>query len=281
MPHLVFGRGLGCRKDPVDERDYPLTRIPPELRAKLPALVDYTDKMTAVSDQGDEGTCVGFATVDGMKEYQETKEWKKTIQLSVRYVYSEAQKIDGYPDDEEGTDIRCAMKVLNNKGVPPQSCWKYKPHQTDKACGNADDLAMAYRIARYVRLKTLAEMKESLFVNGPFVAGVEVYEGWMMPGVDKTGVIPMPKKGEELLGGHAICIVGYDNKKKRFKFKNSWSRAWGEEGYGYLPYTYMTKYGMDCWSGKDKLHDPQMMKSIMAISKGLIKEGSWKAESFG
>jgi C1A family cysteine protease len=281
MPHLVFGRGLGCRKDPVDTRDYPLTRIPPALRAKLPAIVDYTDKMVGVSDQGDEGTCVGFATVDGMKEYQETKEWKKTIQLSVRYVYSEAQKIDGYPDDEEGTDIRCAMKVLNVKGVPPQSCWKYKPHQTNKPCNNADDLAMAYRIDRYVRLKTLAEMKESLFVNGPFVAGVEVYESWMTAAVDKAGVIPMPKKDEELLGGHAICIVGYDDKKKRFKFKNSWSRGWGDDGYGYLLYTYMTKYGMDCWSGKDKLHDPDMMKSIKAISKGLIKEGVWKAESFG
>jgi len=118
-------------------------------------------------------------------------------------------------------------------------------------------------------------------INGPSVAGVGVYESWMTPAVDKTGVIPMPKKSEELLGGHAICIVGYDDKKKRFKFKNSWSRSWGDDGYGYLLYTYMTKYGMDCWSGKDKLHDPQMMKSIMAISKGLINSGIWKVESFG
>jgi len=66
------------------------------------------------------GTCVGFATVDGMKEYQEKTEWKKTIQLSVRYVYSNAQKIDAYPDDEEGTDIRSAMKVLNKSGVPTE-----------------------------------------------------------------------------------------------------------------------------------------------------------------
>jgi hypothetical protein len=43
----------------------------------------------------------------------------------------------------------------------------------------------------------------------------------------------------------------------------------------------MTKYGMDFWSGKDKLHDPDMMKSIKAISKGLIKDGIWKTESFG
>ena len=146
-------RALGCLKDPKDKRDYPLTRIPPALKVKLPAKIDYIKKMSPVSNQGDEGTCVGFATVDGMKEYQEKAEYKKSIQLSVRYVYAGAQKIDGYPDDEDGTDIRSAMKVLNKKGVPPKKCWPYKVRQTDKPCEDADKLAEKYRIERYVRLK--------------------------------------------------------------------------------------------------------------------------------
>jgi len=44
------------------------------------------------------------------------------------------------------------------------------------------------------------------------LAGVRVYESWFNKGVNKTGIIPMPKKGEEILGGHAICIVGYDDR---------------------------------------------------------------------
>ena len=268
MPRLVFGRGLGCLKDPIDKRDFHLTRLPPRLRVKLPAKIDYTSGMSAVSDQGDEGTCVGFASVDGMKEYQELKEWKKDVQLSVRYVYTEARKLDFWPSDE-GTSIRSAMKVLCNKGVPPEDCWKYKPHQADKPCKNAKELAKPYRIERYVTLDTTDEMRESLFVNGPFVGGVDVYECWEKPSVDRTGVIPMPKKGERLLGGHAICIMGYDDKKKRFKFKNSWSADWGEKGYGYIPYAYVEKYGSDHWSGKDRLDDAETAKAIVKALAGL------------
>jgi len=264
MPELKHA--LGCLKDPVDRRDLPLTRIPPALKVKLPPRIDYSKKMTPVSDQGDEGTCVGFATVDGMKEYQEKTEWKKTVQLSVRYVYSNAQKIDGYPDDEEGTDIRSAMKVLNKNGVPPQSCWPYKPHQQDKACPNADELAKPYRTEKYVTLKTDAEMKESLVVNGPFVAGVEVYyDAWGT--AEKTGIVKMPGKNDVLAGGHAICIVGYDDKKKLWKFKNSWGKSWGAKGFGFLPYEYMKKYGMDAWSAKDILSD----KKVQMVLERFVK----------
>jgi len=63
-------------------------------------------------------------------------------------------------------------------------------------------------------------MKESLVINGPFVAGVEVYyDAW--GAAEKTGIVKMPAKNDVLAGGHAICIVGYDDKKKLFKFKNS------------------------------------------------------------
>jgi C1A family cysteine protease len=111
-------------------------------------------------------------------------------------------------------------------------------------------------------------MKESLYMNGPFVGGVYVYECWDKPSVEKTGVIPMPKKNEEMLGGHAICIMGYDNKKRRFKFKNSWSTAWGEKGYGYIPYKYVEKYGADIWSAKDRLNDAEKAKEIVKAIEG-------------
>ena len=253
MP-LPLGRSLGCLKDPEDERDFPLTRMTAAQKKKLPKSVDYTNKMSGVSDQGDEGTCVGFATVDGLKEYQEHVEWNKNIQLSVRYVYSNAKKIDGMPD-QEGTTIRCALKTIQKKGVAPDDCWPYKPHQTDVPCDKADELAKPYRIERYVRLNSLQEMKESLVVNGPFVAGVYVFDSWSQ--ASENGKIPMPKEGDQLAGGHAICIVGYDDDKKEFKFKNSWTASWGDYGYGHMPYDYVNAYLVDAWSAKDLLHKVQ------------------------
>jgi len=49
----------------------------------------------------------------------------------------------------------------------------------------------------------------------------------------------MPKQKEMVVGGHAVCIVGYDDRKKLLKFINSWGEDWGAQGYGYLPYDYV------------------------------------------
>jgi C1A family cysteine protease len=263
----AFKYSLGCHKDTPDPRDRPLTRLPPELRVVLPPKVDYARKMSPVSDQGQEGTCVGFATVDGMKEYQEKAEWKKLVQLSVRYVYTEARKLDIFQSGE-GASIRSAMKVLQKKGVPPEDCWKYSVHQTDQPCPNADELAKPYRIKDYACLETPEEMKESLFINGPFVAGVYVFNNaWSA--AERTGKVPMPKKGDENVGGHAICVIGYNDKTRLFKFKNSWGKAWGAKGYGFLPYEYLRKHSMDNWSGKDLLAD----KSVRAFIQNVLRAG--------
>jgi C1A family cysteine protease len=246
---------LGCRKDPVDERDILMKMVLPVVR--LPAKIDYTMRMSPVGDQGDEGTCVGFAGIVGVKEYEEKKEAEGShVPLSVRYAYNWCKKLDGIPD-EEGTYPRVMMKVLKNFGVAPSSCWPYKPHQTDFPCADADKLAGPYRIMAYARVKSLLDMKRSLVINGPFMAGVEVYEGFMTDEAAKDGIIPLPVKSEEFLGGHAICIVGYDEEMGYFKFKNSWGTRWGQKGYGYLPYDYMKKYCSDAWSATDLIPNPE------------------------
>jgi hypothetical protein len=68
---------LGCRKDPQDLRDIPMGMVLPKF--PVPADVDYTKAMTPVRDQGDEGTCVGFASVVGVKEYEDSKEYRKIV----------------------------------------------------------------------------------------------------------------------------------------------------------------------------------------------------------
>jgi len=258
---------LGCRKDPVDLRDIPMGLVLPAI--SVPLAVDYGKYMTPVRDQGDEGTCVGFASVVGVKEYEDTKEYKKTISLSPRYVYSLCKKYDGFPD-EEGTYPRIAMKVLLKHGVCPESFWPYEPHQTDDHKPGADVKAKIFKIKAYARIASVVEMKRSLVVNGPFLAGVKVYETWFTKTVQKTGIVPMPVRGEETVGGHAICIVGYDDKASRFKFKNSWGSKWAVKGYGFLPYAYMQKYCTDAWSATDLIANP---KQIVAAREKVLHSG--------
>ena len=78
----------------------------------------------------------------------------------------------------------------------------------------------------------------------------------------------MPKSNEELIGGHAICIMGYDDSLKIFKFKNSWGAKWADQGYGYLPYEYIKKYCRDAWSATDLIVNPNaLVKKIEEVLK--------------
>jgi hypothetical protein len=54
----------------------------------------------------------------------------------------------------------------------------------------------------------------------------------------EVGADPDPKG--ELYGGHAVTIVGYDD--RGFLIKNSWGEAWGEGGYATLLYDYHALY---------------------------------------
>ena len=256
--------GLGCLKDKEDLRDIPMGLVLPPVR--VPEKIDYTPAMTPVRNQGNEGTCVAFASAVGVKEYEDTKEYKKYIELSPRYLYSLCKKNDGDPD-EEGTYPRVAMKMLLNYGVSPESYWPYHPHQKDKPKSGAAKAAKTYRITAYARLSGIDEMKRSLLVNGPFLAGIEVFASWFTDRVTKTGIIPNPKKNDELKGGHAICIMGYDESKNLFKFKNSWSMQWGDKGYGYIRYEYIERYCSDAWSATDLIENPKLL--VVAREKAL------------
>ncbi len=237
--------GLGCLKDPADNRDLQMRSILPPITA--PAIVDYTEGMSPVRNQGEEGTCVAFAAVVGVKEYQEKEERHKLIELSPRYLYQLCKRLDGIPN-QEGTYPRVAMKALVDNGVCPEACWPYQPYQTNHPCPEADKEARPYRIRAYARLTEIEEMERSLAVNGPFMAGVEVFPSWFEGG---RGRIPLPDPGETSRGGHAICIMGYSREGSYFKFKNSWGVDWGDSGYGYLPYQYMNRHCLDAWSATD------------------------------
>ncbi len=240
---------LGCIRDKFDQRDYLMRAYLPLI--KLPKKIDWTPKMSPVRDQGQEGICVGFAATTGMKEYQEKLDYQKLVILSPRFLYSECKKIDGMPE-EEGTTIRAAMRALKAKGVCQEKFWPYQPLKKNKPLSGAFSNAKKFRILTYARILDLDELRMSLATKGPAVLGIKVFTGMFKT---KSGILPLPKRGERSIGGHAICAVGYDNKKQLVKFKNSWSSKWGDRGYGYLPFEYARHYMMDAWSSVD-IEDP-------------------------
>ncbi len=60
----------------------------------------------------------------------------------------------------------------------------------------------------------------------------------------------MPGPGEQVLGGHAVLAVGYDDAEQRLLAKNSWGEAWGKKGYFTIPYAYVTNTNLAATSGR-------------------------------
>jgi C1A family cysteine protease len=60
----------------------------------------------------------------------------------------------------------------------------------------------------------------------------------------------MPKPTENVLGGHAVLAVGYDDSKSAVLVRNSWGSGWGLNGYFWLPYDYITNPNLadDMWA---------------------------------
>ena len=60
----------------------------------------------------------------------------------------------------------------------------------------------------------------------------------------------MPGPGEQVLGGHAVLAVGYDDATQRFLARNSWATTWGMKGYFTIPYAYLMDSNLsdDFWT---------------------------------
>jgi C1A family cysteine protease len=65
-----------------------------------------------------------------------------------------------------------------------------------------------------------------------------------------TGNMTMPKPNEQMIGGHAVLCIGYDNTKQALIVRNSWGDQWGDKGYFYMPYSFATNTDLttDFWT---------------------------------
>lgn len=273
-------RPLSCIKDPKDFRDFAfenkLLESGQKLESfiqKLPRKIDHTPNMTPVKDQMYLGSCVGFA-VTAMKEWQETKEHNKEISegkkdhregeiynLSEAWLYWKCKEIDYWPE-QEGTSIRFAMKVLNKIGVPEEDAWPYNYKNYGEPKSWAHMTARWNIIESYWRVRNLNELRAALSER-PVPIGIPCFREIIDVGSD--GFIPYPQNPNEIFGGHAICAVGYNDKKKRIKFKNSWGKKWGDKGYGYINYKYVQDFLWDAWTCKDIAVQKDMLEGKRSL----------------
>jgi len=250
-----MSRVYKLKTDTEDLRDKIFISTQFKTKTVLPKSVDIRSGCSPIVDQGQLGSCTANAIASGLREYWEEKTGKLTP-LSRLWLYWQERNIEGSVNEDAGAMIRDGMKILQQIGCAPESDWPYdiaKFAQTPTFQSTMN--ATPFKIIEYHRITNLISLKTALASGYPVVIGIDVYESFESDKVAQTGIVPMPKRREKLLGGHAVLAVGYkDNPRSKTKgyvtVRNSWGESWGDKGYFYLPYSYFTKHVSDMWTGK-------------------------------
>ncbi len=249
MPRQI--KRYGWIPDLPDQRDY-LYAAPFEAGVTLPPSIDLRPACPTVYDQGELGSCTANA-IAGAIEFDRMKQNLLPLFTPSRlFIYYNKRSMEGTVNSDSGAQIRDGIKSVGAQGVCPEAEWPYDIAKfEDQPPNTCYQDALQHRAILYKRLiRDLNQMKGCLASGYPYVFGMTVYESFESQSVAQSGHAQIPAAGEQVVGGHAVLAVGYDDSQQWFIVRNSWGNGWGMQGYFALPYAYMTNQGLtsDYWT---------------------------------
>lgn len=238
-----------------------VTQLYATLTTSLPSIVDLRQWCPPIVDQGNLGSCTANAAA-GLYGYYEKIANGKLFIPSRLFTYKTTRNLMGETGDS-GAYLRDTIKSMAAFGSPPESYYGYDISVFDEEPSTFHyALAQNYQAVKYVRIDSapgaskvslLQSIKAALYKKQAIMFGFTVYESYTQ--ADNDGCFPFPGPKEQVIGGHAMMITGYDDLKVigsttgAFCIRNSWGDSWGESGYGWLPYAYvMAGIADDFWT---------------------------------
>ncbi len=232
-------------------------------------LKPYSDACapTLPYEQGTLGSCTANAFCASYVMQQMITNGSVSFHPSRLYVYYFERLIENTePMGDTGADIKDGITYVQNNGVCQEGLWPYSdvneethpglisypyetlPDNNYKADALLHKLSSHYTINPFDP-KVLDLIKEAIIAKLPVLIAIAVYQSFESTKVDLTGLVPLPNPKtywnsndpqDKFLGGHEMCLVGYDDQSQLFTVLNSWGPQWGQKGYCYLPYPYLS-----------------------------------------
>ncbi|MCY7351115.1 MAG: C1 family peptidase [Cytophagaceae bacterium] len=239
----------------------------------LPAAINLIPFMQPIRNQGPRGTCVAY-TLTALNEYI-LRRRGLVRNLSEQHLYYEVKLIDGAAA-ACGTWQAKAVLPLQSRGQCMESIWPYNPNLPCNNHGprpaNARPNGLNYRLSTLaVPARNVLAYKAQMARQRPVTISIPVYNSWYQSQeTRRSGRITMRIGNEQAVGGHAVCLVGYQDTPGSpgggyFIVRNSWGTAsFGYQspygaGYGTIPYQYIT-------------NDAYLGESFTAIVPGIANE---------
>jgi len=242
-------RRYGWLRDLPDHRDFPF--LAPRSLLVLPDSVDLRPQCPPIYDQGKLGSCTAHA-ISAAFDFENYRQTGNFLAPSRLFLYYNERDMEGTVTSDAGAQIRDGIKSVASLGLCPESDWSYDPDKFSlHPPPNCYADAVKHTSLSYWSVnQNISDFKACLAQGFPFAFGFAVYESFEDDSTSATGEVSMPDQSETMLGGHAVLAVGYDDVEDWIVCRNSWGADWGDSGYFYLPYPYVSspKLASDFWT---------------------------------
>ena len=217
-----------------------------ESKTNLPEAVSLLKFAPQPGNQGQQGSCVAWSSAYGARTILEsvtTGVNPNQTAFSPSFMYNQIG-LDGC----QGSYIIRAMENMTKVGAVPLEEFPYD--ETDCSRQPSSQLkneASQYRMLGFTRLTSgesvrnldLYAIKQHLAKDVPVVIGMMVGGSFMQDMMGQQ--VWQPKEDDYNMmgfGGHAMCVIGYDDRKEggAFQILNSWGPEWGQNGVGWVRY---------------------------------------------
>lgn len=222
----------------ADEDEYQrIEKFSIQLQKNLPPQFDLSKWFPAPGDQGNQASCVGWAIAYGIMTYQEARELNRAPTedahtFSPSFIYNQVN--DGCMS---GCNIQEALNLTKTSGVARITDFPYNEEDCSKAPNQQiKSLAKQHLISSWKRVefRNTGMMKTLLVKGKPILIGMQTDE-WFRD-LDSGEVYRVGNHRQ--VGGHAVVVIGYDDRRGAFKILNSWGEDWGDNGYGWIAYEF-------------------------------------------
>lgn len=216
-----------------------LSDYTPNLTCPLPPSADLKSYFPPIKNQGNQGACASFS-LTSVFEYFLSNETHKYEDLSEAFVYYNARDLNGKTSEDDGANLHDVIRGMVEKGVCVEELCAYdsnhydnKPSEKAYKDGETRKVKSAKSVAVSVDV-----IKAAINEGYPVVCCFKVFKSLQN---NTSGFIPMPTEEERKNddGFHAMVICGYNDKHGHFIVRNSWGKGFGDQGYCYLPYSYV------------------------------------------
>jgi hypothetical protein len=248
----------------------------------LPEAVSLQKFAPTPGNQGEQGSCVAWSSAYAARsilEAAKTNQPGDAVRFSPAFLYNQIG-LDGC----QGSYIIRAMEYMSKQGAVPYNTFPY----TDQDCRRQPNQQMIqeaqqFKMRGFNRLSLgdrndqidLRAIKENLAQGAPVVIGMMVGPSFMQSMKGKDLWVPAPGDQQMMgFGGHAMCVVGYDDKRYSgsFLIMNSWGQEWGNNGFAWVRYGDFNYFVREAY-GVDPMHQygVQAAQQTLSAEVGLVE----------